>query len=189
MDFLTRRRFFRQGGLGLLTFCVGGCEIDLSPGEARRQDVATRVLTRAEVTTLEALGDTLLPGSREAGIANYIDHQLGEPADRQRLMIKYLNVHPPFDAFYREGLAALERAAMNAADVPFLELAGDDRHSLVALASRENPPGWDTGPPAPFFYFVVRSDALDVTYGTMDGFAALGIPYMAHIAPPSRWGE
>ena len=41
----------------------------------------------------------------------------------------------------------------------------------------------------PFFYFVLRNDAVDVVYGTKDGIESLGIPYMAHIEPPSRWGE
>jgi len=36
---------------------------------------------------------------------------------------------------------------------------------------------------------VVRNDAVDVVYGTQSGFEQLGVPYMAHIAPPSRWGE
>lgn len=189
MASLTRRRFFRQGGLGLLTFCVGGCEVQMTPGEARRQSATMRILAPKEVATLEALADTLLPGSRELGIAHYIDHQLAEPADRQLLMIKYLNVDPPFAAFYREGLAALERAAASGGEGSFDELPEDLKHELVARMSRENPPGWGDGPPAPFFYFILRNDALDVTYGTMDGFAALGIPYMAHIEPPSRWGE
>ena len=35
----------------------------------------------------------------------------------------------------------------------------------------------------PFVYLLLRSDAVDVVYGTMDGYAALGIPYMPHIAP------
>jgi hypothetical protein len=26
-----------------------------------------------------------------------------------------------------------------------------------------------------------------VVYGTMSGYEALGIPYMAHIAPTTRW--
>jgi len=186
---LTRRTFFRQGGLGLLTFCVGGCEAELTPSEARRQGAALRTLAPNEVATLEALGDTLLPGSRELGIANYVDHQLAEPADRQLLMIKYLNVVPPFAHFYRQGLAALERAAAVSGEATVVELSKDLRHELVARMSRENPPGWGDGPPAPFFYFILRGDALDVTYGTIDGFAALGIPYMAHIEPPSRWGE
>jgi hypothetical protein len=34
---------------------------------------------------------------------------------------------------------------------------------------------------------ILRSDAVDVVYGTMDGYAALGIPYMPHIAPTKRW--
>ena len=46
--------------------------------------------------------------------------------------------------------------------------------------------GWQ-GPPGPFVYLVLRSDAVDVVYGTMDGYAALGIPYMPHIAPEKRW--
>jgi hypothetical protein len=34
---------------------------------------------------------------------------------------------------------------------------------------------------------VLRADAVDVVYGTMEGYEALGIPYMAHIAPDKRW--
>jgi hypothetical protein len=33
----------------------------------------------------------------------------------------------------------------------------------------------------------VRSDAVDVVYGTPAGFEALGVPYMEHIMPPRRW--
>jgi hypothetical protein len=36
-------------------------------------------------------------------------------------------------------------------------------------------------------YLILRSDAVDVVYGTMDGYANLGIPYMPHIAPSKRW--
>jgi len=46
--------------------------------------------------------------------------------------------------------------------------------------------GWQ-GPPGPFIYFVTRSDAVDVVYGTVEGYESLGIPYMAHIAPEKRW--
>jgi hypothetical protein len=34
---------------------------------------------------------------------------------------------------------------------------------------------------------VLRSDAVDVVYGTEEGYKDLGIPYMAHIAPLKRW--
>ena len=43
------------------------------------------------------------------------------------------------------------------------------------------------GPPASYVLFVLRADALDVTYGTPEGFESLGIPYMAHIMPETPW--
>ena len=43
------------------------------------------------------------------------------------------------------------------------------------------------GPAGAFVYTVLRNDAIDVVYGTMEGYAALGIPYMPHIAPTKRW--
>ena len=46
--------------------------------------------------------------------------------------------------------------------------------------------GW-TGPSGGFVYTLLRSDAVDVVYGTMEGYAALGIPYKPHIAPTKRW--
>ena len=46
--------------------------------------------------------------------------------------------------------------------------------------------GWQ-GPPGPFVYGVLRSDAVDVVYATMEGYAALGVPYMPHIAPTKSW--
>ena len=46
--------------------------------------------------------------------------------------------------------------------------------------------GWK-GPAGPFVYGMLRSDAVDVVYGTEEGYEALGVPYMAHIAPERRW--
>ena len=43
------------------------------------------------------------------------------------------------------------------------------------------------GPPASYMLFVLRADALDVTYGTPEGFEALDTPYMAHIMPEKPW--
>ena len=33
----------------------------------------------------------------------------------------------------------------------------------------------------------VRSDAADLVYGTPDAFERLGLPYVAHIEPPTTW--
>ena len=46
--------------------------------------------------------------------------------------------------------------------------------------------GWD-GPPQPLFYLAIRSDAADLVYGTVDAFERMGLPYVPHIEPPSRW--
>ena len=76
---------------------------------------------------------------------------------------------------------------------PRRSMGGENLRSLVKWTAafidnmRQNKvEGWQ-GPPGPFVYLLLRSDAVDVVYGTMDGYAALGIPYMPHIAPSKRW--
>ena len=184
----TRRRFLRNTGIGLLTFYVGGCEVELTPQEAREKNVAYGVLSDAEVATLDALGEILLPGSAAAGLSNFIDHQLGAAPEDQMLMIKYLGVAAPFASFYQGGLAALNEFSQVQTSRTFAELSSEIRTDLVGQIAQGNPDGWQ-GPPGPFFYFVLRNDAVDVVYGTKDGIESLGIPYMAHIEPPGRWGE
>jgi hypothetical protein len=186
-----RREFLAHaaaGGACLLTFSIAGCERKLTPTQAREANVAFRTLTADEVKTVEALGETLLPGSARAGLAHYLDHQLsGDPADSM-LMIKYLRVPAPFTDFYRGGLRATNTATRAAQGKSFAELSSPQATDLVARMSAGQLTPWE-GPPAALFYFVLRSDAVDVMYGTQSGFALLGVPYMAHIEPPSRWGE
>ena len=184
----SRRVFIRNSGIGLLSFCVGGCDTELSPEEAKQKAIPFKVLNPTEVRTLEALGETLLPGSADLGLSHFIDHQLNAPPQDQLLMIKYLGVSAPYPTFYSAGLAALETAANKNFAAGFADLQPQQAAGLVGQIAQANPDGWN-GPPAPFFYFVVRNDALDVVYGTKAGFERLGIPYMAHIEPPSRWGE
>ncbi len=185
---LSRRAFVRHSGVGLLSFCVAGCRLEMSPAEAHRRGIPFQVLSEDEVTTLEAYGETLLPGSAKAGLAHFIDHQLGAPAVDQMLIIKYLGVDPPFASFYSSGLGNLDAAAKARHKSPFALLSADQRIALTGQLAQANPDGWD-GPPAPFLYFVLRNDALDVVYGTQAGVESLGLPYMAHIEPPSRWGD
>jgi hypothetical protein len=187
----SRRDFMAgsaAGGFGLLAFTVGGYKQLLSPAQAREINVPFRTLTRVEVNSIEVLGETLLPGSPVAGLAHYLDQQLSGPAADCMLMIKYLGVSGPLTDFYRGGLQAAASAAHGQYRKSLAELAPDQRVALVAQMSAGKLDNW-RGPPAGLFYFVLRSDAVDVTYGTPSGFEALGVPYMAHIAPPSRWGE
>ncbi len=182
----SRRDFVRKAGASLLAFQVGGALLMLSPAEARRRKIPHRILTPEQAATLEALADTLVPGAAEQGIAHYVDQQLSSPVEKSMLMIKYLGAPAPYDLFYQQGLDALNNVAQSTFDKPFSALGQEHAESIALLVAKENPEGW-AGPPAPFFYFVIRGDAIDVVYGTVEGFERLGIPYMAHIIPPAKW--
>jgi hypothetical protein len=168
----SRRDLLKQGAL----FAFAGARL-LTPAAARAAGEPYRLFNPDQVRTLELLGEALVPGSKKAGLAHFIDIQLSGPAADSLLMIKYLGVNPPFTPFYASGLAAAAAAAARAADMP----------SLLQALAKDDIRDWN-GPPAPLFYFVLRNDAIDVVYGTTEGFESLGVPYMAHIPPPSGWG-
>jgi len=169
-------------GMGAIT--VSSACGPISPRRARASRAPLRRLAAAEGRGLEALGDVLLPGAAAAGLAHYVDDQLGR--DDPLLILKYMDYTGPYLGFYREGLAALDRLSLARHSRPFEDIAPEQRAGLVGEISRQTPPGW-SGPPAPLFYFVTRNDAIDVVYGTVEGFAALGVPYMPHILPPHPW--
>lgn len=143
-------------------------------------------LSDAEVTTLSALGETLLPGARAAGIAAFVNAQLAAEPAQSLLMLRYLDVPPPWDSFYRAGLAALDALAAARHARPFAALTSEQASALVGEIARGQPEPW-AGPPAPLFYFAVRADSVDVVYGTQAGFARLGLPYEEHLAPETPW--
>ena len=179
------RRAFMQGA-GALAFMVGGTEVLLTPGEARAQGVPLRSLKADEAETIEALGETLVPDARKAGIANFIDQQISVPAEEALLEARILNVRPPYANFYRAAIGAIDRASTARGGKPFAQLDAAAHHEFIDLMRQNKIDGWQ-GPPGPFVYLVLRSDAIDVVYGTMAGYESLGIPYMAHIAPTKRW--
>ena len=183
----TRRELLKVGGIGLLSFTLSGSKVALSPAEAFRAGVPLGVLSLEEATTLASLGERLVPGSREAGLVSYVDHQLGAGPGDCMLMIQYLGVDPPFTPFYREGLAALNAVAQARYRRPFAQLENEEAEALIDALAANELEVW-AGPPSAFFYFVTRNDACDVLYGTLKGFAALDVPYAPHILPPSDWG-
>lgn len=190
--FFSRRsfvqRFAAAGGIGLLTFKLGGCDKKLTPAEAKAQGASYRTLTPAEVRTLDALGEILLPGSAAAGLSHYIDHQLSGPPEMSMLMLRYLGVSPPFTSFYRNGLAGTDAAARKRYASHPAELDAKNGRAFASAMASGDLLEW-SGPPAPLFFFALRNDAIDVMYSTTAGFERLGVPYMAHIPPASRWGE
>ncbi|HJP38275.1 MAG TPA: gluconate 2-dehydrogenase subunit 3 family protein [Gammaproteobacteria bacterium] len=179
----TRRSFISGTGLGLLSFTVAGSTVLMSPRDARAKNADFRILSDREVKLIETFGEALVPGARENGIAHFIDQQLSVDANDALLMIKYFNIRPPYAHFYRTGLTALNDYSRTVHDKPFTALDDEAANALITTISNTMPEGWD-GPPAPLFYLAVRSDAVDVVYGTVEGFERLGIPYMPHILPP-----
>jgi hypothetical protein len=186
MSEMERRTLMKGGALGTLAFIVGGTEVWLTPSQAHAQKAAMGVLKPDEVETLEAVGETLLPGARKAGIANFVDHQLGIAPGDCLLMARIANVQPPFANFYHGALAAIERASLASGNKKFAQLTAAEQYDFVDRMRQNKIDGWQ-GPPGPFIYFLIRHDAVDVTYGTVEGIESLGIPYMAHILPERRW--
>ncbi|MFO1377542.1 MAG: twin-arginine translocation signal domain-containing protein [Steroidobacteraceae bacterium] len=187
---VSRRGFLRRtaivGGI-LLPFTIAGRKVLASPAEARAAAAPLRFLTAGEAAVLEAIGEALVPGSARAGLAHYVDQQCGgAPADCM-LMGRYLGLQPPFGPFYRAALGAVRTALAAAIGETASARASSLATSLQGAFTGKAFAGWD-GPPAGFVYFVLRSDAIDVVYGTPEGFERLGVPYMAHIQPPSGWG-
>ena len=181
---ITRRQLFGQMGAGLMTLTVSTAWGEITPAEAHAKAVPFNKLTALEGASLEALGNVLLPGAGEAGIAHYVDDQLGR--QDSLLFLKYMEYPAPQLDFYRAGLGSLIALSQARHGSPFASATGEQRVALVKEISQKNPEGWN-GPPAPLFYFVVRNDAVDVYYGTEEGFKRLQIPYMPHLPPPTPW--
>ena len=117
-----------------------------------------------------------MPGAATAGLAAYIDLQL-QAGDQSLLIGKYLGVDTSAQSGFYQA-AADNVIAMT-----------DERTSMqtfIANMAGDTLSDW-IGAPASYVLFVLRADALDVTYGTPEGFENLGIPYMAHIMPEQPW--
>ena len=186
MDAMERRVFLKGAGMGMLGFTVGGSQVLMTPGQARAQGVPFRLLKAHEAETIEALGETLVPGAQRAGVAHFVDQQVSVSPGEALLEARQLNVKPPFINFYRAAIGAVDRAAETRSRRPFAALTAAEQHDFVDTMRQNKIDGWQ-GPAGSFVYTVLRSDAIDVVYGTMEGYEALGVPYMPHIAPDKRW--
>jgi hypothetical protein len=184
---IERRDFLKGTATGVFAYTVGGVEVLLSAREARAQNMAFRALKADEAQTIEALGETLVPGARAAGIAHFIDQQISVPPEQALLEARILNVRPPYANFYRAAIGAVDNASQAAnSGRNFAQLSPSEQRDFIDAMRQNKIQGWK-GPGASFVYLVLRSDAVDVVYGTMAGYEALGIPYMPHIAPEKRW--
>ena len=145
MDMMQRRAFMKGAGIGALAFTVGGGEVLLTPGAARAQGVPFRLLNANEGETIEALGETLVPGARKAGIAHFIDQQISVPAEEALLQARIFNVRPPFANFYRAAIGAVDRSSEKLTGRRFAALSTVDQRDFVRNMFQNKVEGW-TGP-------------------------------------------
>lgn len=185
----SRRLALKAGAGGLISVSIAGCQEEMTPRAAKEAGADLLTLTTDEAALLEALGETLVPGARDAGIVAYVDAGLTADTADCLLMIRYLDVPGPFAPFYRSGLAALQAFTLKTKSARFEALGKDDQADIVRTISGSQPDGWSANgaPPAPFFYFALRGDAIDVAWGTMAGFDIFEQPYLAHIEPVTPW--
>ena len=183
---IERRALVKGAALGALAFTVGGTTVMLTAGQARARNVPFRMLKENEADAIAALGETLVPGARNAGIAHFIDHQISVPPEEALLQARILHVRPPFVNFYRAAIGAVNRASDKIHGLKFAHLSTDKQREFVGMMRQNKIEVWQ-GPSGGFVYTVLRADAVDVVYSTMEGYEALGVPYMPHIAPERRW--
>ncbi|WP_372572375.1 gluconate 2-dehydrogenase subunit 3 family protein [Ruegeria jejuensis] len=142
-------------------------------------------LTEPEAETLSKWCDLLAPGAARAGVARYVDQNVSGGFSDSMLLLRYLDSGAMLP-FYRGGIAGIEQESQHRFAMGFARLDPQQSAEIVAAAAGSKTEAWTTPDPN-FFYFISRSDAVDMVYGTEAGFAQLDIPYLAHIAPPKPW--
>ena len=179
---VDRRQVMRGTGLVALTIVTPLGRMTPAAAQVARSPLLN--LSDAEAATLEALAEILVPSATDAGVARYVDAQL--TSDQPLLMLHYLDWPGPPVEFYRDAIAALDTFAAGRSAGTFADLPAADRTDVAGQLLAGDVAGW-TGPPPFLVYFALRADAVDVAFGTPDGFATLGVPYMPHIQPPEGW--
>lgn len=179
---INRRNFLKQGGL-TLSFALAGTNVLLTPAQAHAKAIPYVVLNTDEVALLEAVCEILLPGAKDAGVAHFVDQQLSVDPNDSLLVLKYFNYPPPYTDFYRPALLECQKLSQRMFLKDVAQLARPDSHKFIEALRDGKAEGW-TGPPPPLVYHAMRNDAVDVVYGTVEGFKKLGVPYMEHILPP-----
>ena len=182
---LSRRNFVKQSGL-TLSFALAGTKVLLTPADAYANDIPYTVLKADEITLVNSICNILVPEAEESGVAHFIDHQLSVDPNDSLLVLKYFNFPPPYLDFYQPVLKEIASLSQRMFKKAPGELDKAQGHKLIESIRDANPKGWQ-GPPAPLAYHALRNDAVDVVYGTPEGFEKLGVPYMEHILPPEDW--
>jgi len=188
MDPITRRTFMEtalKGSVLTLSFALPSGAALLTPGQARAKEVPLRTLSTETAQLLEKLGETILPGATAAGLTHFIDHQVSGDPNEALLIARYFQVALPYKNFYEAGVKTADALSRKSSGKPLAGLGPEQLSTLVKTMSA--PETVFEGFPIFLFYMCLRSDAVDVVYGTPEGFQKLNIPYLQHINPPKDW--
>jgi hypothetical protein len=183
---LTRRAILRISAVEFIGWPAGRPLGSAFPAEVNSRDIPLRCLSVNEAKCIEAVTQVLVPGAPQAGIANFIDSQLSLSPGDSLLSIKYLDVPPPWQTFYRAAVQWFEEASRKMFSQSVSELPEAAIATLIE-AARDNGFTDSTARTSSLFYYVLRSDAVDVVHGTRQGFSSLQLPYLAHVEPVRRW--
>jgi hypothetical protein len=185
-ELASRRAFLARAGVSVAALGVAGC---VSPAGLAAADgrppKRLRVFSKAQAATYAAWCEVLAIGAAKAGVARFVDKYLAEPFPDSLLLIRYVQ-NPPFTDFYLDGIAGIDQESEARFSASFLDLDKSQKESVVDAAVNSSTIAW-TVPNPNFFYFITRSDAVDVVYGTVAGFRHLRIPYLPHIRPRQPW--
>lgn len=143
---MRRRRFLAAAA------AVGGLS------SCSRQSGPGRFFTESEMETMNAVADCLIPlddfpGGAEAGVPVFLDRQLN-------------GHYRKYQGLYREGLAALDRAALAIDGKRFHQLEREKQIRLLELVEKGEPPAaWRSGPDPRRFFGTVLGHAHQGFYG------------------------
>lgn len=182
---MGRRRFVTR--IIPTTFWTGVIMRVLSRAAAAKtiEPTSYNQFTQREADALGAWCNIIVSGAGDAGVAKFVDQNLSGDQASSLLLLRYLNAND-MAGFYRKGIIGIDAESHHRFGTPFLQLTENQQGELIAAAVASKMQVW-RDPNPNFFYFISRSDAVDVVYGTEAGFADLGIPYLAHIPPPKPW--
>jgi len=163
-----KRRRFLTTVTATLSGGLSGCSV---------QKRTWRFFTESEMETVRAVADCIIPpddfpGGAEAGVPIFLDRQLSKH-------------YRKYQELYREGLSALDRAAVESSGKRFHQLERNEQTLLLrAIEKGETPAGWGARCDARRFFLTVLAHTHQGFYGDprhggnrgQVGYLMLGVP-------------
>ena len=182
--------FIKGASIGALAFSVGGVEVHAhAAGRPTPRAWPSRCSARTKRRRSRRSATRSPSARREAGIAHFVDQQLTQPPPLALLSVRVGEVRPPYVNFLIAArLRAIDarRGGYGRPPVRRSRRGGADQVRRGDEPPRAQEPGTARRRRASSMRSL-RNDAVDVVYGTVDGFARVGVPYLPISLPEQRW--